>query len=78
MNKLHVVMVNGFQESNQDNQWYPKMFWLTTDSVESFECMGCVYESSFKEAKVHGILPSSLRRGMCSVDIYSKKDGVWL
>ena len=75
---LKVVKVNGFQSSNDDNQWFTRMFFLTTEPAESFNHLGCAYESSFQEAKRHGISPSDLRRGECDVDIYSKKDGVWL
>ena len=65
--RLGVVMVNGYRESNGDTEWYPKMFFLTARSPESFQGMGCAYESSFAEARRYGILPSDLRRGRCDV-----------
>lgn len=78
--RLSVIMINGFQKSDDDNQWYERMFVLDNYSQidEYYHHLGCAYTSSFEEAKRHGILPSSLRKGMCSVIIYSKKDGVWL
>ena len=75
---LRVIAVNGYQSSNDDNQWFTRMFFLTSEPVESYRHLGCAYESSFQEAKRHGILPSDLRKGECDIDIYSKKDGVWL
>ena len=80
MNKLRVIMVNCFQKSDEDNQWFERLFVLDSkNSTDDYSrWYGCAYESSFKEAKRHGVSPSQLRKGMCSVNIYSKKDGVWL
>lgn len=76
---LKVIEVNCFQESDDDSRWYDKIFVLSKNTPEDYSrWYGCSYESDFRTAKSYGIEPSDLRKGQCSVRIYSKKDGVWL
>jgi hypothetical protein len=78
MSTLKVVAINGFQETGEGFQRFPKHFKLTSFEVNTFQAHGCAYESSFEEAEQYGIKPSDLRRGVCTVWIYSQRNGVWL
>lgn len=78
--EIRVVMVNGFQEADDENQWYNKSFFLMRkdDKVEEYNSMGCAYQSSLEEAERYGIKYHHLLRGRCDISIYSKKDGIWV